>query len=287
MTQLRQKLIREMQLRRLSPRTQQCYVSAVFDLTKHYMVSPDRISNQQIQDYVLHLMNERKLAWSTVDSRVAALKFFYGSTLNRSSIHVAIPPRRSEKRLPEILSAEELLRLFGCVDNLKHRLLLETTYAAGLRVSETVRLKIKDIDSGRMTIRVEKGKGNKDRYTILSPRLLQDLRAYWRQYRPTSWLFPGRILDEHITRWSASEAFRTAKRAAGIQKSGGIHALRHSFATHLLERGVDLRTIQVLLGHRSLLSTMRYLQVARKKLESTQSPLDSLLAIPDSRFQQA
>jgi site-specific recombinase XerD len=279
MTPLREKMVRDMQLRRLSDNTQRVYVHAVFALAKRYMTSPDQISNQQVQDYVLYMLNDRKLTWSTCDTYVAGLLFFYGVTLGRTSMRLAIPPRKSEKRLPEILSADEINRLFVAVHNLKHRVLLETAYSAGLRVSELVHLKITDIDSDRMLIRVGQGKGNKDRYTLLSPRILQHLRDYWRKYRPSPWLFQGRNPGLPLDRASASLVFAAAKEKAGIHKVGGIHSLRHAFATHLLEAGVDARTIQLLMGHKSILSTMRYLQVTRRKLGTTQSPLD-LLTIP-------
>lgn len=285
MTQLREKMVRDMQLRRLSDNTQRVYTHAVFALARRYMKSPDQLSDEQVQDYVLYMLNERKLAWSTCDTNVAGLQFFYGVTLGRNSMRLAIPPRKSEKRLPEILSAEEIDSLFAATNNIKHRVLLQAAYSAGLRVSELVRLKITDIDSDRMMIRVDQGKGNKDRYTLLSPRLLQDLRHYWRKHRPALWLFPGKKPGLPLSRFSASEVFRAAKEKVGIHKVGGIHSLRHAFATHLLEAGVDARTIQILMGHKSILSTMRYLQVTRKKLGSTQSPLD-LLAIPGpQRFQ--
>jgi site-specific recombinase XerD len=280
MTPLREKMVRDMQLRRLSDNTQRVYTHAVFALAKHYMQAPDRLNERQIQDYVLYMLNVRKLSWSTCDTNVAGLQFFYGVTLGRNSIRLVLPPRRSEKRLPEILSADEINRLFAAAHNLKHRVLLETAYSAGLRASELVRLKLTDIDSGRMMIRVGQGKGNKDRYTLLSPRVLRHLRDYWRKYRPSLWLFQGQKPDRPLDRVSASKVFIAAKEEAGIHKTGGIHSLRHAFATHLLEAGVDARTIQLLMGHKSILSTMRYLQVTRKKLGNTQSPLD-LLAIPD------
>jgi site-specific recombinase XerD len=276
MTPLREKMLRDMQLRRLSDNTQRVYTHAVFALARHYMKSPDLLTDEQVQSYVLHMLNERKLSWSTCDTYVAALQFFYSATLGRTSLRLAIPPRKSDKRLPEILSAEEIQRLFAVTANVKHRTLLMATYAAGLRVSEVARLKPADIDSQRMMIRVGQGKGNKDRYTILSPRLLQQLRDYWRQYRPKDWLFPGRTPGDHIDRVSVFKVFVEAKRKARIQKAGGVHSLRHSFATHLLEADVDVRTIQLLMGHRSILTTMRYLQVTRKTLGTTQSPLDIL-----------
>ena len=280
MTPLREKMVRDMQLRRLSDNTQRVYAHAVFALARHYMKAPDRLTNEQVKAYILYLINERKLAWSTCDTNVAGLQFFYGITLGRDSMRLAIPSRKSEKRLPEILSAEEISRLISTLKNLKHRVLLATAYSAGLRVSELVHLKITDIDSDRMMIRVEQGKGNKDRYTILSARLLQQLRDYWRKYHPSLWLFPGRKPGLPLVREAASRVFEAAKEKAGIHKVGGIHSLRLAFATHLLEAGVDARTIQLLMGHRSILSTMRYLQVTRKRLGATRSPLD-LLTIPD------
>ena len=279
MTPLREKMVRDMQLRRLSDNTQRVYLHAVFALARHYMQAPDLLNDRQIQDYVLYMLNVRKLSWSTCDTNVAGLQFFYGVTLGRDSMRLVLPPRKSEKRLPEILSAGEISRLFAAARNLKHRVLLETAYSAGLRASELVRLKITDIDSGRMLIRVGQGKGNKDRYTLLSPCVLRHLRDYWRKYRPSSWLFQGQKPDSPLVRVSASKVFNAAKEAAGIRKIGGIHSLRHAFATHLLEAGVDARTIQLLMGHKSILSTMRYLQVTRSKLGTTQSPLD-LLTIP-------
>ncbi len=279
MTTLREKMVRDMQLRRLSDNTQRVYLHAVFALAKRYMKPPDQLSERQVHDSVLYMLNERKLAWSTCDTNVAGLQFFYGVTLGRNSLRLVLPPRRSEKRLPEILSAEEISRLFAATHNLKHRVLLETAYSAGLRASELVRLKLTDIDSGRMMIRVGQGKGNKDRYTLLSPRVLRHLRDYWLKYRPSSWLFQGQKPDRPLDRVSASKVFIAAKEEAGIHKTGGIHSLRHAFATHLLEAGVDAHTIQLLMGHKSILSTMRYLQVTRKKLGDTRSPLD-LLTIP-------
>ncbi len=282
MNPLREKMIRDMQLRRLAPNTLGVYLNGVAGLAKHYKRSPDTLTDQQVQDYLLYMLNERKAAWSTCDTYVAALQFFYGVTLGRKSLRLAIPPRKSERRLPEILSAEEIQRLFSATHNLKHRTLLMAAYAAGLRVSEVTRLKITDLDSRRMMIRVDQGKGNKDRYTILSPRLLKELRDYWRQYRPKDWLFPGQKPGRPLDRASVFRVFVEAKQKARIQKKGGVHSLRHSFATHLLEAGVDVRTIQILMGHRSILTTMHYLQVTRKNVESTMSSLD-LLAISTPR----
>jgi integrase/recombinase XerD len=280
MTPLRQKMLDDMKLRRFSPRTQEAYVGAVAGLAKFYNQSPDTIDQKEVQAYLLYLMEERKLSWSSCNVAFSGLRFFYKETLGMDSMRLAIPPSKKKTQLPEILSAEELVCLFGSASNPKHRALLMATYGGGLRVSEVVRLQITDIDSKRMMIRVEQGKANKDRYTILSQRLLQELRLYWKMYRPPIWLFPGRDLNEHMHIGTAQRAYYHAKHKAGIRKGRGIHTLRHCFATHLLEAGEDPRTIQVLMGHSSILTTMMYLQVTRKKLASTKSPLD-LLKIPD------
>jgi len=273
---LRDQLIRELQLRRYSPATQRNYVYAVRGLAAYFRLAPDQLSARQVQDYILYLMQERQLAWRTVNCIAAALKFFYGQTLKRSDIILAIPQRRTPRPLPEILSSQELQRLFAAAASLRDRALLMTTYAAGLRANEVVCLQIADIDSQRHLLRVRNGKGNKDRYTLLSESLLRELRAYWRTTRSPLWLFPGPIPQQHLTHFSARRAFRSAQRKAGISKGGSLHVLRHSFATHLLEAGVDIRTIQVLLGHRSIRSTVWYLQVTQKTLDGTQSPLDLL-----------
>jgi site-specific recombinase XerD len=281
---LRDRMIRDMQLRRFSGATQGAYLREVALLVKHFQQPPDRIDQHMLQDYILYLLTERQLASSSVNVATAALRFFYTVTLNRQDLALAIPPRKTPRHLPQVLSGVELQRLFD-VENPKHRVLLMTTYAAGLRVSEVVRLRVTDIDSHRMMIRVEGGKGEKDRYTILSPRLLQELRTYWQIQRPPQWLFPGPKSGSPITPRTAQEVFTRAKTRAAISKAGGIHLLRHSFATHLLEAGVDLRTIQLLMGHSSIGSTVRYLQLTRKTLDSAQSPLDLLDLPAVKRFQ--
>ncbi len=276
---LRDKMVRDMELRGFSARTQEAYLYSVAGLAKHYNQSPDQIDAQMVRDYLHHLLTERHLAWSTVNVAIAGVRFFYMQTLGRGEFSMAIPPRKTPRRLPQIPSRKELERLFESVSNLKHRALLMTTYAAGLRVSEVVSLQITDIDSERMMIRVANGKGKKDRYTILSPRLLEELRAYWRRHRPDPYLFFAQGSNRPLTRDSAGQVFTNAKKKAGIQKRGGIHMLRHAFATHLLEAGVDLRTIQLLMGHSSLRTTARYFHLTRKTIGATQSPLD-LLDIP-------
>ena len=275
MTELRQKMIRDMKLRRLSPRTQETYLAAVVALAKHFKQSPDLIPQERIQDYLLHLLNDRKLAWSSVDVHANGLQFFYRITVGRAGTFI-LPPRQHAQRLPEILSSSELELLFSAVGNIKHRVMLMVAYAGGLRLGELIHLKVTDIDSHRMMIRVEQGKGNKDRYTLLSQRLLNELRAYWKTYRPKTWLFPGKTPDKPLTESSIQKALIVAKIKSGIRKTGGIHALRHCFGTHLLEAGTDLRTIQVLMGHRSIETTARYTRITAHRIRFTPRPLDLL-----------
>jgi site-specific recombinase XerD len=269
-------MIRELQLRRYAATTQKAYLEAVTGLTKHFGIAPDLLSPHQVQDYLLYLMNERHLQWNTVNTIASGLTFFYSQTLHRPDVALTLPARRTPRRLPEILSAAELEALFAAADNQQHRALLMTAYAGGFRVSEVVRLRPTDIDSQRMMIRIVCGKRAKDRYTLLSPRLLDELRAYWKTYRPCTWLFPSRNPHRPFNDDKARTVFNQAKSQAGIRKGGSIHVLRHCFATHLLEAGVDLRTIQVLLGHSSITSTAWYLHLTRKTLERTRSPLDLL-----------
>ena len=279
MTILRQQMINAMKLRNFSDRTQKHYIDAVAGLAKFYHRSPDLLGKQQVQDYLLYLSENRKLAWSTCNIVFSGLRFFYGSVLERADFYLWFPKRKTEIKLPEILSRQELEQLFLSPKNIKHRVVLMTAYAAGLRLSEIINLKVKNLDSNRMMIKVEQGKGKKDRYTVLSHRLLIELRQYWIVYRPHSFLFIGRNPDKPLYKRSVQRIFTNAKNDAGITKPGGIHLLRHAFATHMLEAGVDIRTIQILMGHSSILSTQRYLKVTSKRIESTQSPLD-LLQIP-------
>lgn len=276
MGELRDRMIRELQLQRFAPASQKTYLEAVVGLTKHFGIAPDQLTARQVQDYLLHLLRQRRLQWNTVNTVCSGLKFFYAKTIGRPDIAVAMPCRRSARRLPEILSAAELEALFAAADNQQHRALLMTSYAGGLRVSEVVRLRPTDIDSQRMMIRIVNSKRARDRYTLLSPRLLQELRAYWKAYRPRTWLFPTRKGDRPFSDDKAREVFNQAKAKAGIRKGGSIHVLRHCFATHLLEAGVDLRTIQILMGHSSITSTVWYLHLTRKTLDRTHSPLDLL-----------
>jgi site-specific recombinase XerD len=273
-------MIDDMTLRGMAAKTRNGYVRAVAGLAAYYDRSPDRITDREVQAYLLHLMRERKLSWSSCNVAVYGLRFFYHKTLRRQSTGFHIPGPRKPSKLPEILSREEIARLFAHTGLLRNRALLMTTYAAGLRVSEVVHLRVRDIDSDRMTIRVEQSKGAQDRYTLLPRRLVSELRDYWRQEHPYPWLFPTRRSSEPMNCCTAQRIYTAAKRRAGIAKAGGIHALRHAFATHLLEAGTDLHTIQRLLGHRHISSTMRYLHLARNNITDRSSPLD-LLDLPE------
>ncbi len=275
---LRTKMIEEMELRNFSPRTEQSYVSAMVGLAKYYRQSPDQLTQEQIRAYLLHL-KERGLSPSSRNVAISGLKFFYHQILGWNEQRLFLPPRKRSWRLPEVLSPKEVERLLLAAVKLRDRCLLMTAYATGLRVSELVRLKVSDIDSARMMIRVEQGKGRKDRYTILSARLLSELRTYWKEHRSPTWLFPNRK-GGPLSIDYAQRIYNLAKQKAQIHKGKGIHTVRHCFATHLLEAGVDLVTIKTLLGHNSLQSTQRYLQIRQQRLISTDSPLD-LLRFPD------
>jgi site-specific recombinase XerD len=275
-------MIKEMTLRRFSPKTQKSYLSSVTGLARYFKLSPEKINQEMIEEYMLHVMQERKLKWGSCNTILVGLRFFYIKILDQESLFINIPINKKGRLLPEILSSDELERLFTVMTNQKHKTLLMTAYAAGLRVSELVNLKLADIDSKRMMIRVQQGKGMKDRYTILSKRLLKELRIYWKMYRPHLWLFNGRDPEQPLPSGTAQKIYYKAKERAGIKKGKCIHTLRHCFATHLLEAGVDLRTIQILMGHSNLKTTIIYLQLSKKHLSSTQSPLD-LLEIPEDQ----
>ena len=274
---LRDKMVGAMNLRRFSLRTHESYLGAVSALARYYNLPPDKINAHQIRDYLLHLTVERGLSRSTCNVAVSAFRFFYVEVLGWELANLPIPPRKKQTKLPEILSHQELERLFACARPPRNRTLLMTTYAAGLRVSELTGLRVTDIDSKRMMIRVEQGKGAKDRYTILSARLLEELRSYWRLSQPHTWLFPAaRDSNRRMDIGMAQKIYYVTKHRAGITRGHGIHTLRHCFATHLLEAGVDVRTIQSLMGHSSITTTMRYLQVRSEMLDAKSSLLDLL-----------
>ena len=278
MGELRDKMVRDMEMRRYSTKSIEAYVSAVSALAKHFKKSPDLLTAKEVEGYLHFLLTEKGLSWSSVNQAMCGIKFFFVYSLGREPESMRIPPRRSEQKLPEILASDEVEAILRHAKSPRNRLMLMLAYASGLRLGEVIRLRVGDIDSKRGLIRVVQGKGNKDRYTILPPRLLEELRAYWLLYRPIDYLFPARNGEKHIDESIPQKAFNEAKRDAGIHKSGGIHTLRHCFATHLLESGTDLRKIQTLLGHTSIKTTSRYLQVRQRPAE----PHEDLLA----RFRQ-
>jgi integrase/recombinase XerD len=278
MASLRQRMTEDMQVRNLAPNTQMSYVQQVSLFARHFNRSPETLGPEDIRAYQVYLTNEKKLAPGSVLIAVAALRFLYKVSLKKDwSFEDTIPAPKKPQKLPVVLSPEEVLHFLDCVGSTKHRAILTTCYAAGLRISEAVHLKPIDIDSQRMVIRVEQGKGQKDRYVMLSPKLLETLRGYWRVVRPSGgWLFEGDIANQPINRSSVELACQKARRRSGIRKPITPHSFRHAFAVHLLESGTDVRTIQLLLGHRSLATTARYLRIATSKVCSTSSPLDLL-----------
>lgn len=282
MTPLRAQMIRTMELHRLTDKTQRAYLYHVSALARHYHRSPDRLTPSQIQDYLHCLLTERRLAWSSCNQAMSALVFFYLKVLTWDRVGLNLPPRKRPQKLPEVWPQAELVRLFESPGNLKHRVFI---YAAGLRVSEAVRLTIDDLDTDRMTCRVRQGKGHKDRDTLLSSQLLDSLRDYWRCCRHGSrsrLIFPGPKPERPLSISSAQKIYQCACAAIGCPRRGGIHSLRHSFATHLLEAGVDVRVIQHLMGHASIQTTTRYLQLRRQHLEAVSSPLDLLTTAASS-----
>jgi len=277
---LREQMESDLVVRGMSERTREAYVGAVAKLAKYYGRSPDRVSEQEVQSYLLYLIQERKLSWSSCNIAAQGIRFFYRITLKRSEAQFLVPTARQPQKLPQILSREEVASLIEQTHNLKHRAILMSAYGAGLRLTELCHLKVSDVDSKRMTIRVEQGKGAKDRYTLLSPTLLGELRRYWCIYRPKLWLFSARDPGQPISEHTVHRLYHAAKARAGIAKPGGIHSLRHAFATHLLEGGADIHTIQRLMGHGHISSTQRYLHVAAKHLARTLSPLELLEGAP-------
>jgi integrase/recombinase XerD len=272
---LRRRMIEDMTVRNLSPATQRSYIYAVAKFSQYFGCSPDRLGMEDVRAYQVQLVAQG-LSWPALNQTVCALRFFYGVTLGQTDLPERIPYAREPRKLPLVLGADEVVRFLEAVPGLKSRTALTTAYAAGLRASEAVRLKVSDIDSSRMMIRIEEGKGAKDRYAMLSPQLLTILRGYWRLARPRQWRFPGRDERRPIDPQVLHAACRSACTAAGLAKRVTVHTLRHSFATHLLEAGTDIRIIQVLLGHSNLQTTARYTQVASTTIRNTASPLDRL-----------
>jgi integrase/recombinase XerD len=276
MTQLRQKMIRAMDLRNLSDHTKRAYLTAVKGLVKHYQESPEKITEEQIEDYLLYLKNEKGNAPSSCIGVLTGLRFFYQNILEKE-ISVDFSLTQKPQKLPTVLTKEQIWEIICVPKNLKHRLILMTTYAAGLRASEVRKLRPVHIDSKRMLIKVVDGKGRKDRYTMLSVKLLAELRHYYSKHRPQTYLFPSsykKNKNKPLSYEAVRCIYEKARKKVGVKNGEGIHTLRHSFATHLLEAGHDIRKIQVLMGHTKLSTTMIYLHVSRETLSKVPSPLD-------------
>jgi len=278
MGKLRDTMQKDMDIRGLSPRTQSTYLGCMKGFVKFYMKSPDQLDLNDIYKYQVYLVQQKKASWSFFNQSVCALRFFYKTTLNKDWDVKHIPFQRKGKKLPVVLSKEEVQSILNAVTYLKHKAILQTLYGAGLRIQEALNLSYKDIDSSRMLIRVRQGKGKKDRYVMLSTQLLETLRTYWKasQPKPVLYLFPGRDPTKPLTSETVQRLMKRIIKKVGITKPATPHVLRHSFATHLLEDGYDVRKIQFLLGHKSLRSTCTYTHVARDFLQKTTSPLDTL-----------
>ena len=280
MTTLRQQLMQELVLRGLSERTQEAYVHQVYQLAKFYRLAPDKLSEEQVRQYLFYLARERHLSASSINQAVNAFRFFYQHVVRRDLevLRRALPHGRKEIRRPEVFSPQELEKLFTAGStHPKHRAFLMTVYGAGLRLNEACHLKFEHLDRARMQTRVVQGKGKKDRYTLLSPKLLEELEIYWRVCRPQHWLFPSsRDPQRPLVDGTGQKIYYAAVQRAGLRRKGGIHALRHSFATHLLEAGVEITVVQRLLGHSSLSTTTTYLHVRAERLAQIQGPLELL-----------
>jgi integrase/recombinase XerD len=273
---LRQRMIDDMMVRNFAPNTMVCYLKQVSYFARYFGRSPDRLGAEEIRSYQIYLAKERKVSVSSRTVAASALRFLYAVTLKQDRIIPMIPAPRKEHRLPVILSPEEVLRLLQAAPSFSYHVIFSTMYGTGARVSEALHLRVPDIDSQRMMIRIEQGKGHKDRYVQLSPKLLELLRTYWRKVRPREWLFPGQVPNQPLSREAVGQAVTHASERAGLTKATNPHSLRHAYAVHLLEAGTDLRKIQLLLGHRSLATTARYLLLATSAVCATTSPLDLL-----------
>ena len=267
----------DMELKGFSPRTQDSYIAQTKRFAEYFMKSPVDLGEKEIKEYLHYLITERKLSSSYISTTYSALKFLYETTLKRQWDMKSIPRTKKAKRLPIVLSKEEVKKIIDVTTNLKHKIILATTYAAGLRVSEVANLKIADIDSSNMQIRVSQGKGNKDRYTLLSEKNIEMLREYYKIYHPTSWLFPGSFNSNPLNIRTIQKVFEQSKQKAGIKKDVSVHSLRHSFATHLLEAGTDIYHIQKLLGHSNVKTTSIYIHLTNHNVLKLTSPLDSLI----------
>lgn len=279
MSKLRQRMTQDLKIRNYSPRTIEVYIDRVAKFAQYFGQSPDRLGPAEIREFQRYLVEEKKCSWSQLNQTVCALRFFYGVCLDKSWMIDYIPHSKQPKKLPVVLSRQEVSQLFEAADNLKHRTLLMTLYSTGLRLSEALALQVSDIDSQRMLFRVRQGKGAKDRYVPLTPTLLGQLRRYWTRQRPAEWLFPGRDPRQPLTAAAVQRICQKTARKAGLSKGVSPHTLRHSFATHHLEAGTDLKTIQVWLGHRNLRTTSIYLHVAAQMAPGQQQSRDLLGAV--------
>lgn len=279
MTTLRQRMTDDLRLRNRSLRTIKTYIACVAHFARHFGKSPELLGPEEIRQYQVYLVEQRRVSWSYFNQAVCALRFLYRHTLGRDWAVEHIPFPRQPRKLPVVLSQGEVIRLFDAVRSLKQRAILMTAYGSGLRLSEVTHLQVSDIDSERMMIRVRQGKGQKDRYVMLSPTLLEILRLYWRAERPANWLFPSKREDQPISHSVVQRACHQAGIDAGLTKRATVRSLRHSFATHLLEAGTNIRIIQTLLGHNSVSTTQRYTYISDKTVRATESPLE-LLAYP-------
>jgi integrase/recombinase XerD len=280
-TNLRQRMLEDLRIRNLAEGTQQSYVSSVAAFARHFGRSPDELGPEHIRAWQVHLV-ERGVSWSTLNIAVCALRFLYRTTLGKDWAIDHIPYAKPERKLPIVLSPQEVQRFLAVVTNPKHRAMLLVAYSGGLRVAEIAHLRIKDIDSRRMVIHIRHTKSRKDRFVPLSPRLLEELRAYWPASRPRPFLFPGADSSRPITTGTIREVCRIATSKADLGKRVTPHTLRHCYATHLLEAGLDVRTIQMLLGHSALRTTTLYTHVSTEKLRSIRTPLDLLDDLPTS-----
>jgi len=276
MGKFRDAMSEAMALRGLAPKTQHAYLHWIRRLVKFTRVTPDQLTAEQVRAFLLDLIQERRLSFSSFNQALNAARFFFLEVLRKPFVVEGLRFQRPSRTLPVVMSDEEVRRLLAAAVSLRDRALLETAYATGMRLGEVIHLLLTDIDSQRMVIRVEQGKGRKDRYVMLSASLLETLRAYWRKEKPRTILFPGKGGKEPLHSTSAQKAFQRARERARIEKPVSFHTLRHTFATHLLEDGANVRTIQSLLGHRSLESTQRYTHLAKNYLNQTKSPLDRL-----------
>ncbi len=276
MTVLRKRMLEDLRVRNYSPSTQETYIDRVAKFAAHFHKSPDLLGPKEVRTYQIHLVDEKKCSWTTLNQTVCALRFLYLTTLDQDWAVRHIPYAKVEKKLPVVLSQGEVLQILEAVSNFKHLSILLAAYSGGLRISEVANLKIEDIDSERMVINVRQGKGRKDRIVALAPVLLAILRDYWLESRPKLMLFPGKDPKRSLSTSTIGQILHKAVRTAGIKKKVTMHTLRHSFATHHLEAGTDLRTLQMVMGHSSLKTTSLYLHVSTEKIRSAKTPIDLL-----------